>query len=97
MTALSWPEFRHNVLKVLAEMSLPNCFILLPCEMCDVTPCLSSPALSGPNAGYFTDSGLLSRVPGLLLTLAAIYLGLGLLACLLITQPPAGWLESQVK
>jgi len=54
-----------------------------------------SPALSGPNAGYFTDSGLLSRVPGLLLTLAAIYLGLGLLACLLITQPPPGWLESQ--
>ena len=71
--------------------------MLLRCEMCDVPQCLSSPAVSGPNAGYFTDAGLLSRVPGLLLTLAGIYLGLGLLACLLITQPPPGWLDSQVR
>ena len=33
-----------------------------------------------------------SRVPNLLLTLGGIYLGLGLFACLLITQPPDDWL-----
>ena len=51
-----------------------------------------SPASSGPDEGYFTDEELLSRVPNLLLILAGIYLGLGLLACLLITQPPSSWL-----
>ena len=55
-----------------------------------------SPAASGPDEGYFTEPGLLARVPGLLLTLSGIYLGLGLLACLLITQPPEDWL-SQFK
>ena len=35
-----------------------------------------------------------SRVPNLLLTLAGIYLGLGLFACLLITQPPDDWLAN---
>ena len=38
--------------------------------------------------GYFTDPDLLGRVPNLLLILAGIYLGLGLVACLLITQVP---------
>ena len=51
-----------------------------------------SPASSGPDEGYFTDEELLGKVPNLLLILAAIYLGLGLLACLLITQPPDSWL-----
>ena len=51
-----------------------------------------SPASSGPDEGYFTDEELLGRVPNLLLILAGIYLGLGLLACLLITQPPSSWL-----
>ena len=51
-----------------------------------------SPASSGPDEGYFTDEELLGRVPNLLLILAAIYLGLGLLACFLITQPPDSWL-----
>ena len=51
-----------------------------------------SPANSGPDEGYFTDEDLLGRVPNLLLILAGIYLGLGLLACLLITQPPDSWL-----
>ena len=35
-------------------------------------------------------------MPGLLLILSGIYLGLGLVACLLITQPPEDWL-SQFK
>ena len=55
-----------------------------------------SPAVSGPAEGYFTDPDLLARVPGLLLILSGIYLGLGLVACLLITQPPEDWL-SQFK
>ena len=55
-----------------------------------------SPAVSGPDEGYFTDPDLLARVPGLLLILSGIYLGLGLVACLLITQPPEDWL-SQFK
>ena len=32
-------------------------------------------------------------MPNLLLILATIYLSMGLLACLLITQPPDDWLE----
>jgi len=56
-----------------------------------------SPAESGPHKGYFTDPDLLSRVPGLLLTLGGIYLGLGLFACLIITQPPSDWLEKSSK
>ena len=53
-----------------------------------INPDNIGPAASGVDEGYFTDPDLLSRVPGLLLILASIYLGLGLLACLLITQPP---------
>ena len=52
-----------------------------------------SPASSGPDKDYFTDSQLLARVPNLLLILSGIYLCLGMLACLLITQPPSDWLE----
>lgn len=51
------------------------------------------PANSGPDAGYFTDPDLLSRVPNLLLILGAIYFTLGMIACLLITQPPDDWLD----
>jgi len=47
------------------------------------------------NNYYFDDPDLLSRVPDLLLTLGGIYLGLGLLACLLITQPPDDWLDKK--
>ena len=36
-------------------------------------------------------------MPKLLLILASIYLGLGLLACLLITQPPDDWLEKTTE
>jgi len=59
-----------------------------------INPDNISPASSGVDEGYFTDPDLLSRVPGLLLILSGIYLGLGLLACLLITQPPEDWLSS---
>jgi len=52
-----------------------------------------SPDASGPDEGYFTNEDLLNRVPNLLLTLAGIYLGLGMIACLLITQPPNDWLD----
>jgi hypothetical protein len=41
---------------------------------------------------YFTDPDLLSRVPNLLLILGGIYLGMGLVACLLINQPPEDWI-----
>jgi hypothetical protein len=40
---------------------------------------------------YFTDPDLLGRVPNLLLILGGIYLGMGMLACLLISQPPDDW------
>jgi len=40
---------------------------------------------------YFTDSDLLGRVPGLLLTLAAIYFVMGMTGALLIVQPPEDW------
>ena len=59
-----------------------------------INPDNISPAASGVDEGYFTDPELLSRVPGLLLILSGIYLGLGLLACLLITQPPEEWLSN---
>ena len=59
-----------------------------------INPDNIGPAASGVDEGYFTDPDLLSRVPGLLLILSGIYLGLGLLACLLITQPPEDWLSS---
>ena len=63
-----------------------------------INPNNISPATSGKDEGYFTDSDLLGRVPSLLMSLASIYLGLGLLACLLVTQPPANWLSrSQFK
>ena len=52
-----------------------------------------SPASTGPHQHYFTDPDLLSRVPNLLLILSGIYLGMGMIACLLITQPPDDWLE----
>jgi len=52
-----------------------------------------SPALSGPDKGYFTDEDLLAKVPTLLLILGGIYFTLGMVACLLITQPPDDWLE----
>ena len=52
-----------------------------------------SPATSGPDEGYFTDEELLARVPSLLLILGGIYLTLGMIACLLITQPPDDWLD----
>ena len=52
-----------------------------------------SPASSGPDKDYFTDPDLLDRVPNLLLILSGIYLCLGMVACLLITQPPSDWLE----
>ena len=58
-----------------------------------INPDNISPAASGVDEGYFTDTDLLSRVPSLLVSLASIYLGLGLLACLLVTQPP----ETEVK
>jgi len=54
-------------------------------------------ARTGPDEGYFIDEGLLSRVPNLLLILGAIYLGLGLIACFLITQPPEDWLDRMEK
>ena len=38
-------------------------------------------------SGYFTEPALLGRVPGLMLTLAAIYLSICLFACLIITEP----------
>ena len=41
---------------------------------------------------YFDDPDLLARVPGLLLTLAAIYFVMGLTGALLIIQPPDDWL-----
>ena len=41
---------------------------------------------------YFDDPNLLARVPGLLLTLAAIYFVMGLTGALLIIQPPEDWL-----
>ena len=53
-----------------------------------------SPATSGPDEGYFTDEELLSRVPNLLLILGGIYFTLGMVACLLITQPPDDWLDN---
>jgi len=53
--------------------------------------------LDGPDKDYFTDEDLLSRVPNLLLILGGIYLGLGLFACLLITQPPPDWIDKQSK
>ena len=46
---------------------------------------------------YFDDPELLSRVPGLLLTLAAIYFVMGLTGALLIIQPPDDWLTLQKK
>ena len=52
-----------------------------------------SPAISGPDEGFFTDAELLARVPDLLLILGGIYFTLGMIACLLITQPPEDWLE----
>jgi len=52
-----------------------------------------SPASSGPDEGYFIDEDLLGKVPGLLLILGGIYLILGMIACLLITQPPDDWLD----
>ena len=52
-----------------------------------------SPATSGPDEGYFTNEELLARVPSLLLILGGIYFTLGMIACLLITQPPEDWLE----
>ena len=55
------------------------------------------PANSGPDAGYFTDPDLLSRVPNLLLILGAIYFTLGMIACLLITQPPDDWLDQNTE
>ena len=58
-----------------------------------INPDNISPAASGNDEGYFTDPDLLDRVPRLLIILASIYLGLGLLACLLITQPPEDWLS----
>ena len=58
-----------------------------------INPDNISPAATGKDKGYFTDSDLLGRVPSLLMSLASIYLGLGLLACLLVTQPPADWLS----
>ena len=42
---------------------------------------------------YFTDPDLLGRVPGLLLILGGIYLGMGMVACLLINQPPEDWIQ----
>ena len=57
-----------------------------------INPNNISPDSSGSDDGYFTDPELLGRVPNLLLILAGIYLGLGLLACLLVTQPPDSWL-----
>jgi len=53
-----------------------------------------SPATTGPNADYFTDSELLDKVPNLLLILAGIYFVMGMVACLLITQPPDDWVDS---
>ena len=38
-------------------------------------------------SGYFTDPALLARVPGLMLTLAGIYLSICFVACLMITEP----------
>jgi len=55
-----------------------------------------NPATFGPDEGYFTDADLLGRVPGLLLILGGIYLILGMIACLLITQPPEDWLDKNV-
>lgn len=54
-------------------------------------------AREGPDKGYFTDPQLLSRVPDLLLILSGIYLGMGLLACLLISQPPPDWVQRQSR
>jgi hypothetical protein len=36
---------------------------------------------------YFQDPALLARVPGLLLTLAGVYLALQLVACSMVTEP----------
>jgi len=52
---------------------------------------------TGEDKGFFTDPDLLERVPDLLLKLAAIYFALGMTACLLITQPPEGWLASATQ
>ena len=49
-------------------------------------------SLDGPDKDYFLDEDLLSGVPNLLLILGGIYLGLRLLACLLITQSPEDWI-----
>lgn len=38
-------------------------------------------------SGYFTEPALLARVPGLMLTLAGIYLSICFVACLMITEP----------
>ena len=54
-----------------------------------------SPAVGGPHNGYFTDPALLGRVPTLMLTQALIYFVMGMIACVLITQPPADWLDRE--
>ncbi|TRY78835.1 hypothetical protein TCAL_06757 [Tigriopus californicus] len=40
-------------------------------------------------SGYFEDEDLLKRVPGLMLILSAIYVSIQLVACLMVTEPPA--------
>lgn len=40
-------------------------------------------------SGYFEDEDLLNRVPGLMLILSAIYVSIQLVACLMVTEPPA--------
>jgi len=56
-----------------------------------------SPASSGPDKGYFTDPEVLARVPTLLLILGGIYFILGMVACILITQPPDDWLDKNAS
>ena len=93
-TSMKWfPKQKGVTMGIVVGGFGGGAFVFNTIQTAILNPDNISPAISGPDQGYFTDADLLERVPGLLLILGGIYLILGMIACLLITQPPDDWLH----
>ena len=93
-TSMKWfPKQKGVTMGIVVGGFGGGAFVFNTIQTAILNPDNVSPAISGPDQGYFTDADLLERVPGLLLILGGIYLILGMIACLLITQPPDDWLH----
>ena len=93
-TSMKWfPKQKGVTMGIVVGGFGGGAFVFNTIQTAILNPDNVSPAISGPDQGYFTDADLLDRVPGLLLILGGIYLILGMIACMLITQPPDDWLH----